>query len=157
MARKPKPSHLHVVEGTARVDRHDFADEPKQPPGTPRLPVHLSPHAKDAWRKLAPLLASMGVLTVADAMALERLCECYAEVRTLQKAISDAGGPFYQTKTDKGDTMHRVRPEQTTLQNADMRLKAYLAEFGLTPSARTRVKVAGEGGAKDDPLNKYFG
>lgn len=156
MARPRKPSHLHVVEATARVDRHDFTGEPTPPPGVPRMPAHLSKHAKDAWRRLAPLLSGMGVLTLADAIALERLCECYSEIRTLQAAIDAYGGPFYETKSESG-TMHRPRPELAALQNADGRLKGYMSEMGLTPSARTRVKVSGEGGNEKDATSRFFG
>ncbi|EBK3761433.1 phage terminase small subunit P27 family, partial [Salmonella enterica] len=34
--------------------------------------------------------------------------------------------------------------------------KSYLVEFGLTPAARTKVKVDG-GEEKEDPLNQFFG
>ena len=134
------------------------AREPKAPPisadNIPPPPEVMSPYAAGAWRRLAPLLAGMGVLTEADLIAFERLCECYAEVQTARDAIAAAGGATYETTTDKGDTMYRSRPEAAAMADADRRLKTWLTEFGLTPAARSRVSVQGE---QTDDLAKYFG
>lgn len=42
------------------------------------------------------------------------------------------------------------------LADADRRFKSYLVEFGLTPAARSKVKMNG-GEEEEDPLNQYFG
>ncbi|MFS9669001.1 P27 family phage terminase small subunit, partial [Klebsiella pneumoniae] len=39
---------------------------------------------------------------------------------------------------------------------ADRRVKSYLVEFGLTPAARTKVKVNGET-PQEYTLDKFFG
>jgi P27 family predicted phage terminase small subunit len=102
---------------------------------------------------LAPMLDRMGVLTLADGFALERLCECYAEIREHQTTLALLGST-YDTKSVAGEPMTRARPEVAMRSDADRRFAAYLAQFGLTPAARTKVKVSD--GAQADPLERYF-
>ena len=44
---------------------------------------------------------------------------------------------------------------KAVMQDADRRIKAWLAEFGMTPSARSRVKADGD--QPEDAADKYFG
>lgn len=156
MARRPKPNHLHLVQGTGRADRHALGDAP-EPPKAPTLaaPAHLTDDARAAWETLAPVLDGMGVLSVADAHAFERMVECYAEIRRCQTVL-ELNGHTYETRTVTNGFMVRARPEVAQLADADRRFKGWLGEFGLTPAARTKVKV-NPGGKKADPLDKYFG
>jgi P27 family predicted phage terminase small subunit len=127
--------------------------EPQPPREIPPPPEHMTADGRLAWDRLAPMLGQMGVLTTADAIALERLCGCYGEVRRLQTILEIEGGT-YETKTVSGDFMIRARPERAMLGDADRRLRGYLIEFGLTPAARSKVRA--EGGGKPDPLDSYF-
>lgn len=168
--RPRKPTTLKLVTGTEKPCRANPA-EPQPPPAPTGMapPRHLSPRAVDAWHRLAPMLDAMGVLTVADELALERLCECYAELEEARASlarpvlasgkdgepveIAAAGQVTYVTHSANG-SMVRARPEVAAIAEADRRLKGYLAEFGLTPSTRSRVKA--EGGGERDPLDAYF-
>jgi P27 family predicted phage terminase small subunit len=128
---------------------------PKPEPCEAPAPEHLTRYAREAWDRLAPMLRRMGLFTVADTIALERLCACYAEVREMSAILEMDGGGTYQTKTVTGETMFRAKPEAARLSDADRRLKGYLGEFGLTPSARSKVRTV-PGGGKPDPLDAYF-
>lgn len=149
---RPKPTHLKLVSGTLRKSRANPA-EPKPVRATPRIPGHIGGHARTAWLTYAPLLASMGVLTIADAMALEQLCGAYAEYRRHDAVLVSEGETYRAPLLDKrGDPVLdrelqpvlgivRTRPEVALRSDADKRLRAWLAEFGLTPSARSKVKA----------------
>lgn len=149
--RRPIPSYLKEVTGTTRKARVNTA-EPKMPVARPRLPEHLTSYARLAWMTYAPLLEKMGVLTRPDALALERLCECYGEIRTYAAVLAKEGLSYRPVLTDsKGVPMMdgndmavlgpvKMRPEVAAMANADVRMKNWLSEFGLTPSARTKVK-----------------
>jgi P27 family predicted phage terminase small subunit len=151
--RRPRPTHLKVVDGTARKDRTNKR-EPRPPKGIPRCPAHLKGRSRDAWKHVAPMLDKMGVLTVADGPALELLCDAYALYREA-KAVVDDCGLSYATTNPAGDPMYRQRPEVATMNDAWKNVLRALTEFGLTPAARSRVKAP----AKDesDPLKKYLG
>ena len=95
----------------------------------------------------------MGILTIADALALERLCECLAEVQECREVLQRLGGT-YETKNLAGERMYRSRPEVARLADADRRFRSYALEFGLTPAARSKVRVTV--GCTPDPLDRYF-
>ncbi len=155
MARPRKPSHLKLVTGTARADRMN-PNEPK-PVALADLapPPSMTTRATNAWRKLAPLLQRMGVLTEADTLALMQLCEAYAEILSARAALRDRGGPTYETTTVQGGRMVRTYPEVAMLADADRRFLQYLAAFGLTPASRSKVSANPDAGK--DPLAEYFG
>jgi len=163
--RRKLPSHLKVVTGTQRVGRTNAA-EPKPAVGRPRIPAHLSGHSRVAWRMYAPLLERMGVLSVNDALALERLCQCYAEIRTFEEVIARDGVTYRAPVLDKRGQpvfdkdgvpalgMVRIRPEVAAQADADRRFKAWLTEFGLTPAARSKVNAIPPN--KREPGSEYF-
>jgi phage terminase small subunit len=127
----PKPTALKVLQGTTRADRANPA-EPKPAVGAappPWLPRYGP--ARAAWRRLAPILTQMRVLTTADAEALGLACMALAE---FLEAQSDA------SSWRRGDAAWK-------------RYLAVLRDFGMTPSARTRVTAAPEEEA--DPLEAW--
>jgi len=113
----PTPSALKLLRGTARPDRANPAEPrpavgAKPPPWLPRKgPARL------AWRRLARILTATRVLTVADAEALALGCVALEEWLA---ARADANG------WRRADAAWK-------------RYRAVLQDFGLTPSARTRV------------------
>lgn len=151
--RKPKPSHLKVVTGNPGR-RPMNEDEPKPKIQIPDPPPHLSADAKKAWPQVAQWLFGMRVLTIVDAIALERLCETYAELLRAQRKLKR--GEYQKVVTKTGTKLER-HPAVAMVQDADRRLRAWLTEFGLTPSSRSRVKGEQKGGqGKVDPLEEYF-
>lgn len=142
MARPRKPTHLQLVTGTFRPDRRS-KNEPKPQRARPSPPEHLSDRAKTAWGYVSALLERMGVLTEADGMALEGLCESYADVLTLRRSRDAREAPTYETINQSGGIMHRAYPEFAMLEAADRRFCMWLSKFGLTAADRSRV-TAGE-------------
>ncbi|NPD67287.1 P27 family phage terminase small subunit [Lichenicola cladoniae] len=160
MGRPRKPTHLKVVGGTAQPCRTNKA-EPKLKAARLAAPAHLSRRAKLAWAKASRLLHDMGVLTVADGVALEGLCEAIADQRDARSSLSEAvsyvhqehgaprevqiaaaGSLTYITVGNSGP-MIRMRPEVAAIADADRRVSMWLAKFGLTPADRSRVGAAG--------------
>lgn len=150
--RKPLPSHLKAVTGNAGK-RPTNTREPKPRTGVPKCPPHLSKLAKSAWKRIAPELKAMGVLTLADGAGLELLVDAYAQYRAADDVIQDKG-LTYMTESENG-VMHRARPEVAMRSDAWRRVRAMLAEFGLTPSSRSRVSAAGAEEEKD-PFEEFM-
>jgi P27 family predicted phage terminase small subunit len=161
--RRPKPTHLKVVTGNPGK-RALNKREPKPQKVIPACPEHLSTSSKVAWGKLCVLLDRMGVLTEADALALERLCDCYAEILECREIIA-RDGRTYKSIRGIGDedspieqVLMKANPAVAMLADADRRFKGYLVEFGLTPAARSKVQVKdGDGDKQEDPLQEFFG
>lgn len=150
--RRPKPTHLKVVTGNPGKRKLNDK-EPSPAREIPSPPEHLTT-GKSSLGKLTMLLDGMGILTVADTLALERLCDIYADILQLRLTIADEGRT-YTVQTD-GGFLIKANPAVAMLADADRRFKSYLVEFGLTPAARTKVKVDG-GEKEEDPLNQFFG
>jgi P27 family predicted phage terminase small subunit len=153
--RRPKPTVLKLVEGNPGK-RAINKCEPKARREVPSCPAHLGDSGKVAWGRLSVLLDRMGVLTEADGAALERLCDCYTDILECRKLI-EADGRTYKTTTAQGDTLIKANPAVAQLRAADAQFKSYLVEFGLTPSARSKVHAAPDDDQKEDPLAEFFG
>ncbi|QRF55750.1 phage terminase small subunit P27 family [Variovorax paradoxus] len=150
--RTPKPTHLKVVSGNPGK-RAINKREPKPKREIPSCPAYLSDVGKVAWGRLGVLLDRMGVLTEADGPALERLCDCYAELLELRDSLSSQGRTY---ETDGG--LIKANPAAAMFADADRRFKSYLVEFGLTPAARSKVQAAPDDDKdKKDPLAEFFG
>ena len=164
MGRRPEPTHLKLVKGVTRRERVNRS-EPAVPSGMPEKPARLTDAtARSAWARFGRILLDMGVLTVADGAALERLCECYSQVCRLQRDLENHGHTCLSgVETDKdgriipGTGMVRARPEAALLADADRRLRGYLTDFGLTPSARGKIHAAGSAEKSKDPDAAFFG
>lgn len=138
--------------------------EPKPTRAIPVAPGHMSARAQEAYGRVSVFLDGMGVLTEADGMALESMCEAYADLiearQQLRKSIeveirSEDGSNSYPCEVAKADCltyvtvgksgpMARSRPETALVADADNRLRAWMARFGMTPADRSRVSSAGE-------------
>lgn len=152
--RKPKPSHLHLVNGNPGK-RPRKRREPTPDLGIPNPPEHLSPAARIAWGAMAVKLNEMGVLAYADAWALEQLAENYAEILAWRELIEEKGRMV--TVTMSNDELRDVvNPACIALSDTEKRFRAMMCEFGLTPSSRTRVDAKTESQEKVDPAARYF-
>src|SRR5687768_11847336 len=106
---KALPSSMKVLKGTERPCRVNKA-EPVLPVERTMVPKWLSERAKEAYRELSDVLVGMQVLTKADRMALEMLCEAYATYRNASEFVQQ-NGFTYPMQTKSGDIMHRAHPE----------------------------------------------
>lgn len=154
--RRPTPSALKLVTGNPGK-RPLNKKEPKPRTKAPVCPPHLDAKGKAVWKKLCTLLRRMGVMTEADGLALERLCDCYADILACRELI-ERDGRTYATIDQNSNTLIKNNPAVNQLRAADAQFKSYLVEFGLTPAARSKVNVdLPDGDEKKDPLAGYFG
>lgn len=146
-----KPTPLKVLHGTNRKDRAN----PKEPkpadlPKDATPPEWLTTRGKEAWTDILPILRGLGVMTVADPVALALLCDALAEYVDARAVVRVEGATYW---TEGKSTMLRARPEVTIASDAWRRAKVMLTEFGLTPASRARVSGAAPG--EEDPLEKW--
>ena len=106
--------------------------------GTPFCPAWLDIMAKREWRRIAPVLKKLGLLTVIDRTALAGYCQSYARWRNAEMLITKHN--MYYKKKDTIKTMPFVREAQKYLEIC----KAMCVEFGMTPSSRGRMMMPGE-------------
>jgi P27 family predicted phage terminase small subunit len=153
--RKPKPTALKLLTGNPGKRRLPKG-EPKPKRVIPAPPEHMTARALTAWGSLATRLDRLGLLTELDALALEQLCENYGEILELRADVAD-GGRWQVVVTKQGGEMERARPCAMMLADAERRFRGMMCEFGLTPSARSRVTASGDDERDRDPAEAYFG
>lgn len=134
--RKPLPTNLKILQGTARADRIT-GDEPMPDPAVPECPEHLNEAARAEWDRLAPQLCELRVLSDLDAAALGAYCQTFARWADAERHVQE-GGAVIQTPNG----CLQVNPWLSVCHESLRQMRAYLVELGLTPSARTRLQVA---------------
>ena len=145
--RKPKPTALKVLEGDRGKGRRPLNEhEPIPPRGGVKCPSWLLPEAKKEWKRLAASLEAMGVLTMADLTAFAGYCQAYARWKEAEEFITQHGT---MVRTPNG---YLQQVPQVSIAQTNMKIMLKFCEqFGLTPSARSRI-VGGDGAA--DPTDE---
>ena len=140
--RKPKPTAMKELEGNP--GKHPLnTSEPKPNKKAPACPKWLEPEAKKEWRRLAKQMEAIGILTEVDMAAFAGYCQAYARWKEAEEFITQHGTIV---KTPSG-YWQQVPQVSISRANQAMMIKA-AAEFGLTPSARSRI-IAGNTKAED--------
>lgn len=129
--RKPKPPELKILAGT-RPDRIP-ADAPAALKGRPACPDHLDVIARQEWDRIVPELEELGVLSRTDGAALVLYCSTYSRWRSALDEIK-AKGLLVPAKVGV-----RVNPAVAIAASCEAQMARMLAEFGCTPSSRSRV------------------
>ncbi|MGW4641817.1 phage terminase small subunit P27 family [Sphaerisporangium sp. NPDC004334] len=144
---KPRPVALKLVEG-ARPGRDSGGRKVKDTAAFRRLPPQapswLPDEARAEWERVVPELTRLGLLKEIDRAALAAYCLTWDRLVSAQQEIARDG--LLHTNS-QGRTRH---PAVAIVEAASKELRAWAAEFGLTPSAEQRVGGKGEGDGEDD-------
>jgi P27 family predicted phage terminase small subunit len=159
---------LHAIRGTARADRHEGYDTPEPPKGTPEPPLPMDGMAAEQWDRLVGELDVTGALSSVDGHAIYQFCQLFVETHELkdrQEQVENSLRILEDSLADveKDDKMALLREiaKMTQLsagfdnkiRQGRMALRQFLVEFGLTPAARSRVKLPPK--KQDSKLDKF--
>jgi P27 family predicted phage terminase small subunit len=143
--RKPVPTTLKVLRGNPgkRPLNHN---EPKPTLGAPGCPTWLVTEAKAEWRRIVPKLDELGMLTKVDRAALATYCEAWATFVYAQREVHTHGILITEVETISIDgrviyCRTTKNPAIIVARDAANLVRQFCAEFGLTPSARTRLEL----------------
>jgi P27 family predicted phage terminase small subunit len=141
--RKPKPTVQRVLEGTPGKRKLNPAEAPiPAPPDAfdePPTGLGVNAHAITEWRRLAPLLRKVRLVTEADRAALLALCVEWARYLDATAEVARLG---MVVKAPSGYPMpNPYLPIATRALAACIKL---WPELGLTPSSRSRVRITPE-------------
>jgi phage terminase small subunit len=156
----PKPTELKRLAGNPGK-RPLNAAEPKPAASTARAPRGLGKEGGKFWRRYARALAGLKILTELDEPALQMAAEHYEiavraahELRELIPLANLAGEAVLvdgqQVMVERGllirdrDGNLRKHPLLQVLRDNSMALKGYLTEMGMTPAARSKIKLQEE-------------
>lgn len=153
--RGPTPTPTEVLKRRGSRRAASRSGEPKPPSKTPRCPTWLSKEAKAVWKQLAKQLADLNVLTEIDGNALARYCSLWVRWRRAT-AFLEKNGETYPLLTNEGAVRCLQQyPEVAVVNKLSVLLLRLEQEYGLTPSARTRIHVA-VSAPPDDGKSRFF-
>jgi P27 family predicted phage terminase small subunit len=160
--RKPIPTTLKLIRGNPG-HRPPPAGEPKPMATIPKCPRHLNKEARAEWRRMAKVLDELGILTIIDKAVFVSYCQAWATLKQARE-IADNMEIMIPSKEmviekpdgtkiiKKGGLVNNPIYKLIDMQNTAM-MKA-LVEMGMSPSSRSRVKVAEK--PKDEGLKGRF-
>lgn len=128
-------------------------------PALPSPPPHLSDDAKVEWGRVSEELYKIGLLSSIDRASLGAYCQAYGRWAQAERAIAEMGKRDLLTgglmiKTSNGNAIQN--PLVGTANKAMGDMVRYAAEFGMTPSARSRITAAPPSPERQDPVSAYF-
>ena len=136
--RKPTPTPLKLLHGNPGK-RPVNKDEPVSEllPADYPPPDHIDGIARDCWVQMVALLSGSRVITELDLHSLELYCTSYKTYREAQDSIAKTGPIVKSPKSG-----YPVQSPFFAIANkAHEQMVKLAAEFGLTPSSRSRVKT----------------
>ena len=145
----PKPASLKLLEGNP--GKRTVHDVPKPRPTRPTCPSWLSQQAKAEWRRLAPELERLGLLTQLDRAAFAAYCQSYAHWRECQAVLVEQGSMYI---TVNGRL--RERPEVEMAKRFAQLTRAFAVEFGRTPTSRARLSLPNQEDDEDDEFARLL-
>lgn len=143
------PTTLKVMTGETRRERLN-RDEPEAPQGGLRMPRGLSATAKAEWQRIVGALVALGIDSAVDQSSLEE----YVAARERRLSARRKWQREGMVKTIRGKPVKH--PAVSAEEKAADQCRMWLVEFGLTPSARSRI-VAKPKQTKKAGISKYLG
>lgn len=139
--RGPQKKPLELVKLTDYGDHHPINEDAPRPPKVftlPSPPKWLDTYAKAEWKRMGEVLIRVGVLTETDLPAFAAYCSAYARWRRCEehmvKVHKEVGA--YTDRYKRGRHV-----EMVTLERSFEQMIRLAQSFGMTPSARTSIKV----------------
>ncbi len=144
--RKPIPTAIKELEGNPGK-RALNKKEPKPKRKAPKCPMWLDIEAKKEWKRTAKQLEQLGILTEVDMAAFAGYCQAYARWKEAEEFISKHG-TIVKTPSGYWQQVPQVSIAQTYLKI----MNKFCEQFGLTPSARSRIVSDSNQQEVNDPM-----
>jgi P27 family predicted phage terminase small subunit len=141
----PKPTALRLVDGVRKSRLNE--SEPIPSGLLPECPAGVSAPVREIWDYTVRELVTMGTAYAADRDSL--LCYCEAVV-THRKTCALLAKSDVLVKGALGNPVRN--PLLAVQRDAASVIRAFAQEFGLTPSARTRIEVNRTQTGNDNPF-----
>jgi P27 family predicted phage terminase small subunit len=124
--------------------------QPEIPAKPPAPPAFLDDYARDEWKRVAPELHRLGLLTKVDTAALAAYRGAFSQWKTAVETMRRLAGDDQIMKgllvrTPGGAT---VNPLIWIVKGAARDMVRYAAEFGMTPASRP--SIVGDDRGPDD-------
>lgn len=142
---RPTPTYLKLLRGNpGRRPINKNEPKPEIPAKQPAPPAWLSAYALEEWKRVAPELWRINLLTKVDVAVFAMYCEAYARWRTAEEALAVMASrdPVMRgliARSKAGTAMEN--PLAYISRRAAQEMLRCAGEFGLTPAARSRISI----------------
>lgn len=138
----PKPTNLKLLNGNPGK-RPLPENEPKPRPVVemPKPPTWMNTNGKKMWKRLAPELERLGLITVIDIESFTAACQSYGTWVECERYLKKHGHT-YEYINKFGAVNEVERPEVKIGRKALDHFRSFMSEFGLSPASRTRIQVS---------------
>ena len=155
MSNPPTPSVIKLIQGyPGKRGKNKSEPKPKVPARVPSAPPYLGEIAVEEWQRIAKPLHDLGLLTELDITTLAAYCDAFEDWVTAKKHLDkwnklhlDSKNIIFSAKSK----VSKPHPYLAMRDNARRDLFRFAAEFGMTPSTRTRISVP----RKDHATNPF--
>ena len=145
----PQPTQLKIMRGNP--GRRPLNErEPRPEMGVPSCPRWLDKDARAEWRRVVPQLDKMGLIGKIDRNALALYCDAWSQFLSIRRILKEKGFSYILSSG-----YVQQRPEVAAYHKLQMMLRNWCHEFGMTPSARSRMIVNGKE-EEEDPFDAYL-
>lgn len=164
MARKALPANVHLINGNPSKKKFSvLSDGSRVPVEIPSIPKHLDAGAKREWKLIVPELEKLGLIAKIDRAALAIYCAAFSRWEYAELKLKELQESGLVETTPNG---HKQMGVWLQISNrAVEQIKSSLGDFGMSPSARSKVNVTLQGdlfgnansGTSATPAAQYFG
>lgn len=137
--RKALPTNIHLLQGSKPSARSDGAWT-APPLEVPDAPDCLTVDALEEWNRVVPLLKQMGIIARLYRAQLTIYCQAWGRYVEAERKIASLGEDGLIDLTPNGFKQMSVWLQISN--RAAEQMKAAASEFGMTPSAISRVTGA---------------
>jgi P27 family predicted phage terminase small subunit len=141
---KPQPAAIKTKKGNPGHRPIGADPEPKDSASAVRGKIAAPPWLKkeglDVWRRLAPRLSALKLLTFADVETFARYCRNFARWLDMNRIV-DREGETYESESVHGK-LKRVNPAYLIADRLERQLLAAEDRFGMNPAERQRIFAA---------------
>lgn len=141
---KPLPTNVHMLNGNrSKLSPSKLLDGVRPDVSIPDAPDHLLPAALEEWERITVELEKLGLVTEIDRAALAVYCQAYGRWVEAEQKLAENNGAAMIDITPSGYKQQGVWLQISN--RAVEQMHKFLAEFGMTPSARSRVTPSPQG------------
>lgn len=171
-ARGPAPTPTGILKARGSWRANLNSNEPTPEMGKPACPKYFTKAQRATWKKLCAGLDNMGILATIDGNQLERYVVYYLRWRDCEAFLAKNGTTYPMKSNAASCYVGRIPgpaesipefvvgfeeyPQVKESHRLDKALKQIEASFGLTPSARARLKAPSAHQEDSDGKGRFF-
>lgn len=154
MGRQPKSVEDHIKNGTYKPSRHEGRGITIEPLEKLPAPISLSKRAAEKWEEMVPAMLDAGLVSILDAVILKDAFTSYDIAQDCLEKVNgyDSYGEYLRNlnKTTQMNLLDVYKDHMN-------RFHKIMMKFGVTPEARTRMRVKPKEKDDGDLLKELIG